>query len=111
MSISLIILEDSDIVTTDLWCRPLQFECMQFGGGNYHQTDEFGGLVNTYKWVNIGYYFGECWIGKTVKELNDATSTKYELVSGNPPNGHYMSDKDVKKIFKDEGIDEPVKFQ
>jgi hypothetical protein len=63
---------------------------------------------NNVLWVNAGQIFGECWIGKKVKDINKI-GTKYEFVRGNIPKAHqYGPTKRDKRAAHKKQMEKPI---
>lgn len=79
------LLDPSDTIEGDDWCRPLSLFTESPQGDYYAFTSCYSGKPqNNLKWVRVKDVFGSCWIGKTVAELNTAL-IRYELLRGNIP--------------------------
>jgi hypothetical protein len=106
--ISIQVLEDSDHIHPEDWCRPLNIVSMSGGHSDYYsfKSEYTGTPENNAKWVKVKYTLGKPWHGKTVKEIDQGLGkfVKYEYVRGNIPtrsklNLHGYSITDHTKMF------------
>lgn len=74
-------LEDSDIVTSDTWCRPLYTSHAGGWKDPVIATGFAGGPINNPLWVQVKYVLGSIWWDKTVEELSTQLSDGPELDS------------------------------
>jgi len=97
------ILEDHDAVLADDWCRPLALVSMSGGmSDSYSFHCQYSGRPeNNVQWAKVSWIFGECWFGKTVKELNGKW-TPYEFMRGDIQESHIVN-------YKPKGLDRPGK--
>ena len=94
--INIQILEENDVILADDWVRPLTPESDGYADGPYvNGRSCYGGaLLNHFRWVKFTDRFGECWVGKTLKELNKGMTTcHYILARGDVPKHHTASFK------------------
>lgn len=114
------ILEPTDIVDPEDWCRPLSLNSMSGGHSDYYsfQSQYSGAPENNVKWVKVKYILGKPWHGKTVREIDHGLGffTKYEFIRGNIPRRQQLSLKDYNltdhtKVFrKEESYDDDISF-
>lgn len=92
--ITLHLLEDSDTIHPDDWCRPLAISLSGNGyGDTYSESCPYTGTpINNLKWVQAKHVLGSVWWGKTVKEFNGSgyskhhpVETRMEFVRGDIP--------------------------
>ena len=93
--INLQLLEDSDILTGEEWCRPLWLVTMSGGmSDNYSFRSQYGGTPeNNLKWVQTKHVFGALWFGRTLGEVRKellSKFTEYEFVVGDIPKEHQL---------------------
>jgi len=93
--ITIQLLEDTDIITGEEWCRPLGITTMSGGmSDHYSFKSMYSGLPeNNIKWVKVKHVLGEGWFGKTVAQYHTAIKdcgSKMEFVSGDMPNSHKL---------------------
>lgn len=84
------ILEDDDIVLSDDWMRPLDFDGSPNTRSVYSGTPE-----NNTKWIMVCEYFGDWVVGKTVKKIHKKMNRhdagplhEYEFIRGFIPHKH-----------------------
>jgi len=85
------ILEGTDKIKADDYCRPL--EIMQEGWSDEIQfTSTYSGLpCNNLKWVKVSDVLGECWHGKPVDAFNHKLKRfPKEFVRGAIPKEHIL---------------------
>ena len=85
------ILENTDLIQPDDWCRPLQINSMAGG-----MSDSFsfkscytGFPENNSKWVRVKHCIGSVWYGRTVSEFNSGL-TETEFMRGDIPESHTL---------------------
>lgn len=91
---SIQILEDADAVNPEDWCRPLSLSTMSRCSDSYSFKDCYTGTPeNNVKWVKVKYILGNCWHGKSVKEIDQGLGkfVKYEFIRGSIPDRSKLS--------------------
>lgn len=88
MSVQILILEDSDPVSLDDYCRPL-YLTRSLSEQVFSTSTYSGKPINNLKWIKVGDIFGVVWNNKTVKEIN-TESMSYEFIRGNMPKSHLL---------------------
>lgn len=91
--IALKMLEESDVIQPDYWCRPLDFTSNDAAAPGCdamaNTTSGYTGApMNNTRWVKVRKVFGKCWWGKTVAEYHSGLDERYEFVVGEIPSGH-----------------------
>lgn len=106
------ILEPSDTLLGDDWCRPLLITSMSGGHSDYYSFEcSYTGPENNVKWVPVNELF-EKWIGTSLSELMVVLNkhTPYEFVRGEIPRRHqYGPTNRLKKEMYNEYLDNIVK--
>ena len=100
--ISVQLLESSDTIDPDDWCRPLVLITMS---GGYSDVMSFsnpysGSPANNAKWVRAKHVIGKPWMGKTVGQFNRVMGdcgSPYEFVRGDIPRSHRLNMRDYPK--------------
>ena len=89
------ILEPSDTLRPDDWCRPLSLISMSGGHSDHYSFESCysGAPENNVQWVKVREVFGECWYGRTVGELLRSVGLPYEFCRGDLPEKHTMKSK------------------
>lgn len=89
------ILESTDIIDGEDWCRPLEIVSMSGGMSDYYSfRSEYSGTPeNNAKWVKVKHVFGKCWFGEQVGVLIERMKKEYEFVRGEPPKSHRLNMK------------------
>lgn len=90
--ITIQLLEDTDEVLPDYYCRPLIAYDAEI-----NSFSAFGGKPqNHFKWIKVRDVLGEAWWGKPLYMIREVTSTDnnsifpYEVVKGNIPREHIL---------------------
>ena len=93
MSYAIEILEGDEVITEDLYTRPLKFTPAEFSETYYDKSTYSGMPINNFKWTKVLDVLGEVWLGKTVGEFNDPTSASVplEFARGELPESHILS--------------------
>lgn len=87
---SIKILEGSDVITEDVWCRPLEFLYESRASDAVFSRSTYSGRpINNMKWVPIQYALGSCWLGKTVAEFQ-GNECSCEFAIGDIPDEHKL---------------------
>jgi hypothetical protein len=89
------LLEHSDILQHDDWCRPLRIVSR---GGGYSDGYSFrcaysGTPENNVKWVRVGAVIGPSWIGRPVGDYVSAMEGlggSWEFLRGPVPESHQL---------------------
>jgi len=89
---TLTLLEDKDLITPDLWCRPL--EPTYEDSGSFFRDSPYGSPLNNMKWIKARYVFGKVWMGKPVNSFPEI-----EFVKGEIPKSHQLNEDEYIKIF------------
>jgi hypothetical protein len=88
------ILERSDAVDPEDWCRPLSITSMSGGMSDYYsfQSSYTGAPENNVKWVKVKYILGKTWHGKMVSDIDYGLGefVKYEFIRGDIPKKHQL---------------------
>ena len=89
------ILEDTDTIRMDDWCRPLDFVSMGGGISDHYSFESCytGAPENNVQWVRVREVIGECWDQKPLGSLNRRLQTKFEVVRGDLPPSHTMKSR------------------
>ena len=89
------ILEETDTIHPDDWCRPLALISMSGGHSDSYSFESCysGAPENNVKWVRVKEILGECWYGKKVESLHKRLQLKYEFCRGDLPKQHTMKSK------------------
>lgn len=89
------LLEAHDIVLADDWIRPLIFVSSDLGNpiGADSLSPYGGSPVNNVHWVRVRDCIGKCHWGSSLGELNAALHLRYEVMRGEPPEGHVFPRK------------------
>lgn len=80
------LLEANDTIEATDWCRPLQLMSMSGGFSDSYAFESCytGHPENNAKWLQVLQIFGEGWVGKTVKDINNE-GIPYEILRGDIP--------------------------
>ncbi len=99
---TVLILENTDTIGPEDWCRPLSIVSMGGGHSDYYSFKScYGGTPeNNAKWVKVKSVIGECWFGKTVNAFQTALHRPYEFVRGDIPEGHILDMGNYNSIDK-----------
>lgn len=90
--ITIVLLEDDDIVEPNDWCRPLFNPLL-----NLIDKDRLtGSPINHAEWIQVKTRYEPGWWNRPVNELNFGL-LKYEFIRGNPPIDHRVTNYDVCK--------------
>ena len=117
--ITLQLLEASDTVDPEDWCRPLSLSTMSGGYSDYYsfKSQWNGAPENNVKWVKVKYILGKGWHGNTVAQIDRGLGeyVKYEFVRGDVPVRSRLSLKDYNvtdhtKVFNKDIIDDDIPF-
>ena len=117
--ITLQLLEASDRVEPNDWCRPLSLTTMSGGySDSYSFKSQYSGAPeNNVKWVQVKYILGKGWIGKTVEQIDRGLGqfVKYEFVRGKLPVRSRLSLKDYNltdhtKVFNKDIVVDDIPF-
>jgi hypothetical protein len=86
------ILEDSDLMHPEDWCRPLVLTSMSGGmSDGYSFKSEYTGTPeNNAKWVRVKHVIGEGWHGHPIGEFAKALGYRHEFVRGDVPVKHCL---------------------
>lgn len=87
------ILESSDTIDPEDWCRPLSLMSMSGGMGNgFSFKSQYGGTPeNNVKWVKVKYVFSEIWYWETVSNITKNLGMGYEFARGCIPIHHRLN--------------------
>lgn len=86
---SIQLLEDTDCVHPNDWCRPLQLVPMSPQSDYYSDRSNYSGTpMNNMKWVQVKHVFGPVWYNKPVQAL--CKLERYEFVRGEIPQEHQL---------------------
>ena len=88
MSYNVQILGEDEIITEDLFIRPLTFSSTGLSDTHFTTNCFSDSPINNYKWTKVLRCLGKYWLGKTVGEYNEGTSIPYEFVRGELPASH-----------------------
>lgn len=82
------LLEDSDLIQSTDWCRPLQLVPMSEYSDSYSFVSMFSGTPeNNVRWCRVEQVFGDIWFGEPVWKIN-ADCMPHEFIRGNIPKSH-----------------------
>jgi hypothetical protein len=91
-------LEKTDIVEPEDWCRPLSITSMSGGHSDYYsfRSQYSGAPENNVKWVKVKYILGKPWHGKTVLDIDAGLGqyVKYEFIRGDIPKRQQLDLRD-----------------
>jgi hypothetical protein len=97
--INIQLLEESDTVRADDWCRPLVIRTMDSGEVSFRCM--YSGVPeNNVEWVQAKYIFGKMWFGCRVIEFNSKIATPYEFARGDIPKRSRLNMDDYTDITK-----------
>lgn len=88
------ILEDTDIVTGEEWCRPLNIVSMSGGMSDSYSFNNMGKPENNAKWCKAKDIFGDVWFNKPLSVIRKGVLNKfinYEFVVGDIPKQHLLN--------------------
>lgn len=100
--ITIQLLEDTDLIDPEDWCRPLQILPMSPQSDYYSFKSCYSGQPeNNVEWCKVKHVIGKCWFGKTVLEFHSrfkycqhSYEYRYEFVRGDIPKSHQLDMKD-----------------
>lgn len=98
-------LEPTDILEPNDWCRPLQIVSMSGGHSDYYsfQSNYTGTPENNAKWVRAKCVIGKPWFGKPVGEYLEGMrelGLSWEFVRGPIPARHQLDMKGYTDLSK-----------
>jgi hypothetical protein len=97
----IVILEEDEIITADLYIRPLMFLDNDMGDRLYQTKNAYSGRpINNFKWTEVLNVLGDFWLGKTIEEFNQSNSfesPKYEFAYGKIPKSHILDLKEIEE--------------
>lgn len=101
------LLEPTDILEPNDWCRPLQIVSMNGGHSDYYsfQSSYTGTPENNVKWVRAKCVIGSGWFGKPVREYLDGMKKfglSWEFVRGPIPARHQLDMQGYNDFSKNE---------
>jgi hypothetical protein len=90
--IAIQLLEDTDIMMADDWCRPLNLRTMSPCSDYYSFKSCYDGRPeNNVQWCKVIHAFGSGWIGKPIGDYSSRKNIiPYEFVRGNMPVKHQL---------------------
>jgi len=95
MAITVQLLTEEDCLQPEDWVRPLTAACSELGTVEpFNSFTPFAGLPqNHFRWVKAREIFGDCWMGFSLKELQQQFKRfggfQYEVLRGPLPKAHY----------------------
>lgn len=96
------LLEATDTIDPEDWCRPLSIVSMSGGHSDgYSFKNMYSGTPeNNAKWVKVKDTIGTPWFGSTVQSYCKAVQQSTEFVRGDIPKSHRLSMAGYNKLNK-----------